>query len=119
MNVLLVFIGGGIGSVLRYSLGNLQVKYLATTFPMATLLANLLATAVLSLVMYWIIPRYFSHTWINPLLIAGFCGGFSTFSTFSNDTFQLIQSGFYFLAALNVGISLLLGLGIVYLFAKS
>lgn len=119
MNYFLVFIGGGIGSLLRYAFGQLQVRYLMTTFPIATLVANLLATAILGAVLYWIIPKFQGGTWLNPLLIAGFCGGFSTFSTFSNDTVQLVQSGSYFLAVLNVSISLLLGLLLVFLFSKS
>jgi CrcB protein len=119
MNYFLVFIGGGIGSTLRYAFGQLQVKYLTTTFPIATLLANLLATAILGAVLYWIMPKFQGSTWLNPLLIAGFCGGFSTFSTFSNDTVQLVQSGSYYLAVLNVSISLLLGLLLVFLFSKS
>ncbi|MEY4603257.1 MAG: fluoride efflux transporter CrcB [Bacteroidota bacterium] len=119
MNIFLVFIGGGIGSVLRYFLGQLQIKYFVTSFPLATLLSNLIATTVLGAVFYWAIPKYSDNTWLNPLLIAGFCGGFSTFSTFSNDTVQLFQSGSYLLAFLNVGISLLLGFVIVFLFSRS
>ena len=119
MNVFLVFIGGGIGSVLRYLLGQLHIKYISISFPLATLLSNLLATTILGMVFYWVIPRYSGNTWLNPLLIAGFCGGFSTFSTFSNDTIQLVQSGSYFLALINVCISLIFGLVIVFLFSKS
>ena len=55
----------------------------------------------------------------KALLIAGFCGGFSTFSTFSYETFELLKSGNYFFAVANMAVSLLLGVGVLFILAKS
>jgi fluoride exporter len=103
--LLLVFIGGGAGSILRFALS----KWLnSSLFPIGTLLANILA----SLFLGYITGKMIEAT--NPmkaLLIIGFCGGFSTFSTFSNESFQYLQQGNYGLAALHAFLNLSLCLG--------
>jgi CrcB protein len=57
--------------------------------------------------------------WLNHLLIIGFCGGFSTFSTFSNENIQLIQQGNWQMSLLNIVISLSVGMGIIYAVAAA
>lgn len=107
-----VFLGGGIGSLLRYGIARLTAPY-APLFPYATLLANVLSCILLGYLAGLSLrggldepPKLF--------LMTGLCGGFSTFSTFSNETFGLLQSGHFALAVLNVGGSLLLGLACIY-----
>jgi CrcB protein len=56
---------------------------------------------------------------MKALLITGFCGGFSTFSTFSYETFELMRSGQYWFATANVLVSVALGVGVLFVLAKS
>ena len=106
MNYLLVFIGGGIGSVLRFGISELLKPY-STTFPLATFLAN-----VLSCVLLGAAAGLFTTQSISPqqrlLIITGICGGFSTFSTFTNETYLLFQAGNIFFGVLNILLSLIL-----------
>ena len=117
---LAVFLGGGAGSVLRFGISNLFLRMeVKGAFPWATLSANLFATAFLA----WLIMRYEillpgKEQW-RALLAIGFCGGFSTLSTFSFENYQLIRDGLFAYAALNVLISVASGILLFYLFART
>ncbi|HRG32981.1 MAG: CrcB family protein [Saprospiraceae bacterium] len=94
---LLVFIGGGTGCCLRYSLGVITFSH-PKLFMVPTLLVNILASCILGFLMY----RYIAHPekeWIRTLLMVGFCGGFSTFSAFSFENFLLLRNGEWLWAA--------------------
>jgi CrcB protein len=119
MNALLVFIGGGIGSLMRYAIGIISAKYLSSGFPIATLISNSLACLILGVIMLLVIPKFEESTWIHPLFVIGICGGFSTFSTFSLETLSLFQSGNAFLGILNIFLSLGTCIGIIYLISTS
>jgi len=113
----LVFLGGGIGSLARYSLG----KWIGTLhthyFPFGTLVANILACFALGVVLGLADTRQLLSPSAKIFWAVGFCGGFSTFSTFSGEALSLAQSGFtgssmaYVLASLLACIAaILLGL---------
>ena len=105
----LIFLGGGIGSVLRFALSRLQTQILPENFPIGTLLTNILACGILGFVVFLSKEKLDDNIWLKYFLIIGFCGGFSTFSTFGYETVQLMKTGFYTLAALNIIASLGLG----------
>lgn len=111
MNWILVFIGGGLGSVVRYaiSLGVKKMQW-ATHFPWATVITNVVSCFVFALILNWILQQKEAdaHS-MRLLLLTGFCGGFSTFSTFSFENFELFKSEQYILLLLNVLISVALG----------
>lgn len=114
---LAVFIGGGIGSVARYAI-SLMIKRLdVSALPFATLTANMLSTLVLGWMIYKLMPMH--QTWLYPLIAIGFCGGFSTFSTFSLETFQLIKSDQIGWAISNVLVSIAACLIILYFISKN
>ena len=108
MNVwLAVFVGGGLGSVARYGLTRLFPSGTGQ-FPWATLAANILATLLLALIIGgWMKGWLRDQPLATKLLTTGFCGGFSTFSTFAWDTLRLWEEGGWLMAATNVAVSVI------------
>ncbi|MEY4927706.1 MAG: fluoride efflux transporter CrcB [Bacteroidota bacterium] len=89
--ILLVFLGGGAGSLARYGVAE-ALSESSKNFPYATLCANIAACIVLGFVGTLAVKDSVTDA-TRLLLVTGFCGGFSTFSTFSNETFLLLQQG--------------------------
>ena len=114
---LLVFLGGGLGSICRYGIAHLLSSY-QLNFPLATLFANILSCIVLGILVGLNLKASVSFEQ-RYLLMTGFCGGFSTFSTFTNETYQLLQAGQYAYAFMNVALSLLLCLFCIFLGIKA
>lgn len=100
MNLLYVFIGGGIGSLLRYAFA-LYPLPISNNFPWSTFVANILACIVIGFVSNMYV-RGDLNTQTRLLLATGFCGGLSTFSTFSLETLQLLQKGNFIMAGVYV-----------------
>jgi fluoride exporter len=112
--ILYVFVGGGLGSLARYGVSKLMESVGYTHLPLATLLSNLLSCALLGVVLFFFQGKLHNSSWVSSLLLIGFCGGFSTFSTFSNETVQLVLNGQWLWAIANVLISVLLAFVVIY-----
>jgi len=117
LNVLLVFIGGGLGSVSRYGIGALIKQAGWVHFPWATLIANVLASSILAIAALLIADRM-QEAQLRLLLITGFCGGFSTFSAFAYETVELYRKGATGMMALNVAVNVLLCVAVIYIIYK-
>jgi CrcB protein len=103
MNLLLIALGGAAGSVLRYLTAD-AVQRATHTFPLGTFVVNVLGSFLVGVLSGFVMNTQ-THPMIRPALIVGFCGGFTTFSTFSIETVGLINGGEAARAALYVGAS--------------
>ncbi|MDG2330824.1 MAG: fluoride efflux transporter CrcB [Flavobacteriales bacterium] len=118
MTWIAVFIGGGLGSISRYGLSILTNRIYSGPFPLGTFLANLMACIVLGLAIAYFSSRSQFNEAYKALVLVGFCGGFSTFSTFSHETLSLVKEGQWGWVTANVFISFVACVGVLYLFSK-
>ncbi|NNE27536.1 MAG: fluoride efflux transporter CrcB [Saprospiraceae bacterium] len=93
MNWLFVFIGGGLGASARYLIARLLPQQ-GAGFPTATFVANVLSCIILGYLLGYMLSKNLDTKW-QLLFITGFCGGFSTFSTFSAESFKLLEAQAY------------------------
>lgn len=106
---LCIFAGGGAGSVLRYAVQQLMhERILPYQYPWSTLLVNVVGSFCIGL-FYAMSDRLHLSVETRTLFTAGLCGGFTTFSTFSNDTLELLRHGQWTLAMLYIVPSIVLG----------
>jgi CrcB protein len=115
MNVLIVFIGGGIGCVIRYLIGYWFQKT-NLGLPVSTFISNILACLIFAITLWFINSKDITNTQLKLLILTGFCGGLSTFSTFGYETFLLFKQGLSLYASLNIIISTGLSLLIFNIF---
>ncbi|WP_313028221.1 fluoride efflux transporter CrcB [Soonwooa sp.] len=106
-NLVLIFIGGGIGSILRYLISFFSLKFFKTSgFPIATLIINLVGCFLIGLFSAYFIKQ---DSGLKFLFITGFCGAFTTFSTFSAENVILYQNGNYVSLISYILLSIILG----------
>lgn len=109
-----VWIGGGLGSILRYGIYLVMNKFFPVLFPWGTFLVNILGCFAIGAFFAIAQQADWNTSW-KLFLITGLCGGFTTFSSFSNEGIQLLQQGHYINLALYVLLSVALGLLATYL----
>lgn len=94
--------GGAIGSVARLLLGAAIQQRSATTFPVGTLVINLTGSLLLGFIIRTVLETPSVTPTVRAMLTTGFCGGYTTFSTFSYETVVLLEEGSYGRAALYI-----------------
>ena len=111
---LLVFLGGGLGSGLRY-LVNITMNQYSKVLPFGTFTVNILGCLLIGLILGYA-QRENTLTSNQTLLLAtGFCGGFTTFSAFANENLELIKNGELFNFSVNTIGSVLIGILAVFI----
>jgi len=116
LRLLIVGAGGFIGSVLRYLLSGASQSLFATArFPIGTMAVNLSGCFVIGLVSYLAEARYALDGLTRLFLVVGVLGGYTTFSTLSNESLALLRGGDFALGALNVVTQVVGGLGLAWL----
>ena len=112
--VLLVFAGGGLGSVCRLMVGKFFKLY-PPVFPLATLASNFLSCLIFGAVIMLGVSRMNLSYSLKLLLITGFCGGFSTYSAFTFETVELFKSGQQWMGISNIVLNFVLSVSGLYL----
>jgi CrcB protein len=103
----LIFLGGGLGSLARFGI-TMGVKQFSTSvFPIATLLSNVLSCVIIGIALSVFTTKLQDNN-LRMFIVVGFCGGFSTFSTFSLETLELFRRGQFVFGAANVVVSVTL-----------
>lgn len=98
--VLLVFLGGGLGSAARYGVSRWLNTSTAVTIPYGTLLVNVIGSLLIGIILGYSLKSNGISQQTTLLLATGFCGGFTTFSTFAYENHNLLKNGDF----LNFGI---------------
>lgn len=117
-SMLMVAMGGAVGSAMRYLTSKVMQDWLPNAFPYGTFVVNLLGCLVIGILYGLIDQNMLGNSNLKLLLITGFCGGFTTFSTFSNESLSLVQQGHLSYAVLYVGGSVCLGMMMVLIGIK-
>ena len=112
----LLFIGvaGFAGTLSRYWLSGVIARRYGETFPLGTLVVNLAGCFLVGLLFYVMNERYLVNQTMRTVIMIGFLGGFTTFSSFGLQTFTLLQDGEFGLAVLNITASNVVGLLLVW-----
>ena len=107
MNIIYVFIGSGVGGTLRWLLST----YLNGHYPVGTFVVNILGCFLIGLLS----KMFPGDAYTKLLLVTGFCGGFTTFSTFVNENFLMMRAGQFMLALVYIAVSVVVGILAAYL----
>jgi CrcB protein len=112
--LLLIGLAGFIGTLSRYWLSGVVARRYGETFPMGTLVVNLVGCFLVGLLFCLLQERFLVNQTVRTVVLIGFLGGFTTFSSFGLQTFTLLQDGEFGLAALNILGANLIGLVLVW-----
>lgn len=112
-NLIFMALAGGAGALCRYGLGGVVQRLAGDRFPMGTLAVNLLGCLLFGLVWGWLEGRGGFSPQTRVVVLTGFMGAFTTFSTFAFETANLLQNGQWLAAVLNVAVQSVLGVVLV------
>jgi len=113
--LILVGLGGGIGSIFRYSVSRIINKDIPGIFPLGTFVINMTGCLIIGVLMGLSLRYEWFDKDYRLLLITGFCGGYTTFSAFSLENMKLFENGNYLTLALYVSASIIVGMISVWL----
>lgn len=109
-NILLIGLGGAIGSVLRYLCNIAISKYFPSSFPWPTLAVNVFGCFLIGIFLALFGREHENQVDMRMLFVTGFCGGYTTFSAFALENLQLLQQGQLNLSVIYMIASIVLGL---------
>ena len=112
---LLIVIGGGTGSLVRYLAGTAIMSRIGGKFPLGTMVINVSGSFLIGLLMTLLTERFKLDPGWRLLLVVGFLGGYTTFSSFEWETYSAVRDGGLWAGMLNVVLSIMLGYGAVWL----
>ena len=112
---LLVLIGGGTGALARYAAASAIMTRFGGTFPLGTWVINVTGSFLIGFLMTMLTERFQLDPAWRLLLVVGFLGGYTTFSSFEWETYTAVREGALWIGMLNVGASVMAGYGAVWL----
>ena len=112
---LLILAGGGAGSLARYLAGTVIMSRFGGRFPLGTLVVNVTGSFLIGLAMALLTERFQPHPYWRLLLVVGFLGGYTTFSSFEWETYSAVREGGFWIGLANVAGSVTLGYAAVWL----
>lgn len=112
---ILVMLGGGTGSLARYVAGTAIMNRVGGRFPLGTLVVNVTGCFLIGLLMSLLTERFWPHPNWRLLLVVGFLGGYTTFSSFEYETYSAIRDGGLWIGLINIVASVTLGYLAVWL----
>lgn len=113
--MILAGVGGFVGTCLRYLTGKLCHLVMVGSFPLGTFVVNIVGSFIIGLLFGMGERHHALSPSMSALLITGFCGGFTTFSSFADDMYLLLQSRHWLGFGLYAGLSFVLGVAMVWL----
>lgn len=117
-NYMVVFLGAGLGGIIRYWGSDLIHKIFPSSFPYGTLFVNVLGSFLLGIFMYYFDSNDLIDVRTRIFLTTGICGGLTTFSTFSFETINLLKEREFLFAGLNIISNVLITLLVLFVAYK-
>ena len=113
MRLGVIALGGAIGTLFRYIIGGLDYRFSSGVFPVSTLVVNITGSLLIGF-LWGVFARYAVSPNIRLFIFIGILSGYTTFSTYSLETFNLLRDGEYKIALMNIALSNLLAVGFVF-----
>jgi CrcB protein len=110
----LIGLAGFIGTLSRYGLSGIVARKYGETFPTGTVVVNLIGCFLVGLLFYLLQERFLVNQTVRTVIMIGFLGGFTTFSSYGLQTFTLLRDGEFGFAVLNLSASNIVGLVLVW-----